>query len=52
MQCAPLLAELGLANEGDYAGSYCIPNGSEYDATKLQTTRCDLASMSCGDPNP
>jgi hypothetical protein len=52
MQCAPLLAELGLSNEGGYVGSYCVPNGSVFDATKLQTTRCDLASMSCGAPNP
>jgi hypothetical protein len=52
MQCAPLFAELGLSSEGDYAGSYCIPEGSEFNATKLPTTRCDLASMNCGAPNP
>jgi len=51
MQCAPLIGEMGLPNDGDYAGSYCVPDGSIFSATTLQTARCDIASMTCGPPN-
>ncbi len=52
MQCAPLIGEMGLPDEGDYAGSYCVPDGSVFNATMLQNTRCDPIGMTCGPSNP
>lgn len=51
MQCADLIGEMGLPDEAEYAGSYCVPDGSVFSATTLQTTRCDISSMTCGAPN-
>lgn len=53
MTCAPLIQELGLPQNEDAVGSYCVPKGTVYDPLgTLPPEVCDAAVMNCGDPRP
>jgi hypothetical protein len=46
MQCEHLVDDLGI---GDFAGSYCIPKGSQYDPTGDMSV---CSKPNCGDAHP
>lgn len=50
MECAQLVDVLGL-DADELSGSYCIPEGTRYDATAARH-ECDRATMSCGNDQP
>ncbi|HEY2407033.1 MAG TPA: hypothetical protein VGI10_13575 [Polyangiaceae bacterium] len=50
MQCTHLIDSV-VPNDTANAGSYCIPNGSEY-VPPVSTEQCDSSSNNCGDPRP
>ena len=53
MVCEPLIDRLGLGDDDDFAGSYCIPRGAEYDQTDDSSLQlCDRELQNCGDPRP
>jgi hypothetical protein len=45
--CEPLVDDLGLGQKGQLAGSYCIRNGTRYEASDILTKTCGPGE--CGD---
>jgi hypothetical protein len=51
-ECRHVIDAIGLPGSDEWAGSYCIPEGAEYDAPLVGSQVCDAASQSCGDARP
>jgi hypothetical protein len=52
-ECRNLIEELGIPGIDEWAGSYCIPSGSEYDAQNPPgPAACSAEAQSCGDAHP
>jgi hypothetical protein len=53
MTCVPLVSALGLPGEEAVAGSYCIPNGTEYDPSDPSGfDLCNADAENCGESRP
>jgi hypothetical protein len=52
-ECRPLIDDIGHEESEAWAGSYCIPQGSEYDPTEPPNpATCMVDAQSCGDAHP
>ncbi len=52
MECARLIEPLGLPGDDALAGSYCIPQGTAFDATEPPFDFCQREQLDCGEPHP
>ena len=54
MECKRLVEPIGLPGDEHLAGSYCIPAGTAYDATRPPVGHdvCSMDAMDCGEPHP
>jgi hypothetical protein len=51
-QCEPLVTEIPIPGSDLYAGSYCIPEGTRYDATYPPPPEpCRPVDLNCEDPH-
>jgi hypothetical protein len=46
-ECVPLVDDLGFDDSDEFAGSYCVKEGTIYDPDNLQTETCERSLENC-----